>query len=228
MKALFDGLNIAYDETEKRNLFKLSLLTYAFTFGALVFLTLVAAILVAAPWVFKLAGLSRFEDLWSPLRWLLLFGVAAAAFSVVYRFAPCRARARWPWVTPGGLFAAGFWLIGSLGFSWYVNNFAHYDVTYGSLGAVIGFMMWIWFSVMIVLIGAELNAEIEHQTARDSTTGAEKPMGERGAVMADTVGLSFDLRMTARNALTGGRRQLDRLLKRDQANSSSRAAKRAA
>jgi membrane protein len=230
MKSLFDGLNIAYDETEKRNIIKLTLLTYGFTFGALIFVTLVAAILVAAPLAFAFLGLARFEDVWAPMRWLLLFAVASTAFSVIYRFAPCRRHARWRWVTPGGVFAAGFWLVGSLGFSWYVNNFANYDVTYGSLGAVIGFMMWIWFSVMVILIGGELNAEIEHQTARDSTTGVEKPMGARGAVMADTVGLSFDLRFTkmARDVLSGGRDRVDRVLKRGQANSSSSAAKRAA
>jgi membrane protein len=91
----------------------------------------------------------------------------------------------------GAAFAAIAWIGGSLGFSWYVNHVAHYDVTYGSLGAAVGFMMWIWFSIMVVLIGAELNAEIEHQTALDSTTGAPMPMGDRGATMADSVGERF-------------------------------------
>jgi membrane protein len=101
---------------------------------------------------------------------------------------PGRAGAGWSgarcWPRPA-------WLVGSLGFSVYVNRVAHYDATYGPLGAVIAFMVWVWFSIMAVLVGAELNAEIEHQTAIDSTTGPEKPMGERGAAMADTVGLAF-------------------------------------
>ncbi len=191
MKALFDGLNIAYDEDEKRSFVRLTFLTYVFTFCALIFLVLMAGLLVAMPIAFAILGLGELEGVWVPLRWLILFAVASAGFSVIYRYAPCRTKARWRWVTPGGTFAAAFWLVGSLGFSWYVNNIAHYDATYGSLGAVIGFMMWIWFSVMVVLIGAELNAEIEHQTALDSTTGQPKPMGARGAAMADTVGLAF-------------------------------------
>jgi membrane protein len=213
MKALFDGLNIAYDETEKRSFVRLTVLTYGFTFSALLFLTFMAGLLVALPLVFEVMGLGVLEGIWIPLRWAILLAVAAAGFSVVYRYAPSRARARWRWVTPGGVFAAVFWLIGSLGFSWYVNNIAHYDATYGSLGAVIGFMMWIWFSVMVVLIGAELNAEIEHQTALDSTTGVEKPMGARGAAMADTVGLAFHFkpREILSRAWVDGREQAEKV-----------------
>jgi membrane protein len=193
MKALFNGLNIAYDEVEKRNFFTLSALTYAFTAGAIFFLTVVVAVLVAAPIYFRGLGWSASSSLWIPLRWLGLALFTTGAFAIVYRYGPCRARARWRWVTWGGVFAAILWLGGSLGFSWYVNHVAHYDVTYGSLGAVIGFMMWIWSSVMVVLIGAELNAEIEHQTAIDSTTGAPLPIGARGAAMADSVGLAFKM-----------------------------------
>ena len=207
MKSLFDGLNVAYDETEKRNFFNRTALTYLFTGGGLLFATLVTLILVAVPIVLRRTGAEHFSGLWIPLRWLALFAVAALAFAVVYRYGPCRARARWRWVTPGAVFSAGFWLLGSLGFSWYVNNIAHFDVTYGSLGAVIGFMMWIWFSVVVVLVGAELNAEIEHQTALDSTTGAPRPMGERGAAMADTVGLAFSVRRTWSSVVGVGRRQ---------------------
>jgi membrane protein len=109
---------------------------------------------------------------------------------VVYRFGPSREHARWRWVTWGGVFAAVAWMAGSAGFSVYVNNFGHYDKTYGSLGAFVGFMVWLWFSILMVLLGAELNSEIEHQTAIDTTTGAPLPMGVRGAIMADTVGLA--------------------------------------
>ena len=193
MKALFNGLNIAYDEVEKRNFFTLTFLTYVFTAGALLFATVVIAVLVSTPIYFRDLGWRESSKLWIPLRWLALLVFTSGAFAIVYRYGPCRARARWRWVTWGGLFSATLWLAVSLGFSWYVNHVAHFDATYGSLGAVIGFMMWIWTSVMVVLIGAELNAEIEHQTAVDSTTGAPLPIGARGAAMADSVGLALKM-----------------------------------
>jgi membrane protein len=193
MRALFAGLNVAYDEAERRNFLVQTALTYAFTLGLLVFLTLVSALLVVAPLALDVFGLT--SGLLLPLRWLSLWAVASGAFTIVYRYGPSRARARWRWVTWGAVLAATFWLVGSLAFSWYVNHMAHFDVTYGPLGAVIGFMAWIWFSVMTVLIGAELNAEIEHQTAFDSTTGPPEPMGERGAAMADSVGVAYRPRL---------------------------------
>ena len=189
MKSLFDGLNIAYDETEKRNYLVRTGLTYGFTFALLLFLSLVSGILVAAPIAMETLRLR--EDWLIAARWPLVYLVAAAAFCVAYRYGPSRRLARWRWLVPGGAAAAFLWMAGSAGFSWYLNNVARLDATYGSLGTVIGFMLWVWFSVMVVLMGAELNAEIEHQTAMDSTTGPPKPMGERGAAMADTVGLRF-------------------------------------
>lgn len=232
MKALFNGLNIAYDEEEKRNIVKLTALTYFFTFGALLFLVVMTAILIAAPLALEWLGLHALAAIWIPLRWLCLWGIATIAFAIIYRYAPCRARARWRWVSLGALMAAGFWLLGSLGFSWYLNNVAHFDATYGSLGAVVAFMSWIWFSVMVVLVGAELNAEVEHQTALDSTTGPAMPMGERGASMADTVGLAFHFNLSQIRDKTLGqsRREADRVLRLlgRQPSSSSSAAKRAA
>ncbi len=187
--ALFEGLNVAYDETEKRNFVVLRATSYAFTAALVLFATLVTAVLVAVPIYLRELGLI---DSWlAPFRWVVLTVLAASAFAVLYRFGPSRQRARWRWVRWGATLAAVAWIVGSLGFSWYVNHVAHYDATYGSLGAAIGFMMWIWFSVMVVLVGAELNAEIEHQTALDSTTGAPLPMGARGAAMADSVGQRF-------------------------------------
>ncbi|WP_312162281.1 YihY/virulence factor BrkB family protein [Phenylobacterium sp.] len=213
MKALFDGLNIAYDEEEKRNYFTRIALTYVFTFGALLFLVVMCAVLVAAPIVFEALGLEELALVWIPLRWLILLAMAAGAFGVIYRHAPCRARARWRWVSVGAVLAAVFWLVGSLGFSWYLNNIAHYDVTYGSLGAVVAFMTWIWFSVMVVLVGAEINAEIEHQTALDTTIGPARPMGERGAAMADSVGLAFhlDISKIKDKAVSDSLRQAERV-----------------
>jgi membrane protein len=111
-----------------------------------------------------------------------------AGAAVLYRNGPSRRPAKWRWISIGSVFAAVAWLAISSLFSWYLGRFANYNVTYGSLGAVVGLMMWMWLSAIVILVGTELNSEIEHQTARDSTIGAEKPLGARGAVMAETVG----------------------------------------
>ncbi|MET3665261.1 YihY/virulence factor BrkB family protein [Caulobacter sp. 1776] len=191
MRALFDGLNIAYDEDEKRHLVPRTLLSYVFTLCALLYAAVASGVLIVTPFLLKAARLSALDGVLAPIRWLIVLAMTAAAFAVLYRFAPSRAQARWRWVWIGAAAASAGWLFGSLGFSVYVNRIAHYDATYGPLGAVIAFMVWVWFSIMAILVGAELNAEIEHQTAVDSTTGPERPMGERGAAMADTVGLAF-------------------------------------
>jgi membrane protein len=191
MKALFDGLNITYDETEKRDYLRRSLVTYGATLGALVFLGLVVSVLIAAPVYFHDLGLRRFGVWWGPARWLAVFVIAAASFSMLYKFGPSRRHAQLRWVAFGGVLAALAWLGISLTFSFYVNNVAHFGVTYGSLGAMIAYMLWVWLSAMVVLVGGEFNAEVEHQTAVDTTVGPARPPGERGAVVADTVGKAF-------------------------------------
>jgi membrane protein len=213
MKSLFDGLNTAYDETEKRNYVYRVALTYGFTAALIAFMALVSGILVAAPLALEFLGL---RSGWLiAARWPLVYAVAASAFTILYRFGPSRRPANWRWLLPGGCGAAFLWMAGSAGFSWYLNNVAQLNATYGSLGAVIGFMLWIWFSVMVVLAGAEFNAEIEHQTALDSTVGPPKPMGERGAAMADTVGLRFvGFRKGVGLMWESSRRQMRNLLKR--------------
>ena len=188
MKALVDGLNITFDETEKRDYVRRSIFTYAATSAALIFFALVASVIIAAPVVFQHLHLEKPRLWWAPARWLIVFLIAAAGLSLLYRYGPSRRHAKWRWVAFGGLLAALVWMTVSLAFSWYVNNVAHFGATYGPLSAFIAYMLWVWVSAMVVLLGAELNAEIEHQTARDSTTGGEKPLGARGAVMADTVG----------------------------------------
>jgi membrane protein len=191
MKALFDGINVAYNEREKRPYLPRTVLTYVATLSAIVFVVAMTAVGLAAPMLFHQAGLHHLADVWKPLRWLAMLAMATIAFTLAYRFGPSRAHARWSWVAFGGLFAAMAWMAGSLGFSWYLNTFTHLGVTYGSLGAMIGLMLWVWFSVMIILLGAELNSEIEHQTACDTTTGPPAPIGERGAYVADRVGAAF-------------------------------------
>ena len=122
------------------------------------------------------------------LRWPVLLIVVILGLAALYRYGPSRRSAKWRWVTWGSTVAAVLWILTSMLFSWYVASFESYNRLYGSLGAGIGFMVWIWLSVVVILIGAELNAEMEHQTARDTTAGVEKPLGMRGAVMADRVG----------------------------------------
>ena len=188
MKAMFDALNIVYDEEEKRSFVMLNLRSLAFTGGALIFTMLALTCIVVLPVVFKFVGISDGAWLVALLRWPVLLLVMLGALSVLYRYGPSREKARWRWVGLGSVVAALLWIGGSLLFSWYVASFGTYNETYGSLGAVVGFMTWIWISSTIVLLGVDLAAEVEHQTGRDTTTGAELPLGAREARMADTVG----------------------------------------
>ncbi len=191
MKSLFDGLNVAYGETEKRPYLRRTLITYAATLGALALLTVTTSLTVAAPAVLHALGFHGLRLWWAPLRWLILYLVAAQAFTLAYRVGPSREPARWRWVYCGGAAAALIWLIGCIAFSLYIDSFTRLGATYGSLGAVIALMLWLWFTMMVVLIGAELSAQIEHQTALDTTTGEPLPLGARGAAMADEVGKPF-------------------------------------
>jgi membrane protein len=187
IKVLFYGLNIAYHEVERRNFVKYNLVCMAFTVTGLVSVLLTAGLVVGVPVVLGLFGLSDEWARLAPLRWPILGAVYVAALTVIYAFGPCRARARWRWLTPGALFAALLSLTLSLVFSWYLQNFVR-TASYGPLAAMMGFLLWTWLSVQIILMGAELNAEVEHQTAIDTTTGEHRAIGERGAVVADTVG----------------------------------------
>lgn len=189
MKALFDALNVAYGEKEKRGFIALNVRSLAFTLSAILLIALALVAVVAVPVVLNFVGLgTATEWIITIARWPILLALVIGGLAVLYRFGPSRAKAKWRWITPGSILAGVVWVGGSMLFSWYVSNFGNYNETYGSLGAAIGFMIWIWLSSTIVLVGAELNAEIEHQTAQDSTEGPEKPLGARGARMADTVG----------------------------------------
>jgi membrane protein len=187
VKALIDGLNIAYEERERRGFLRLTAISLTFTLGGLIFIIAVLALVVAVPVALALFRYGGPDPMWM-LRWPILLGMIVVVLEVLYRYGPSRRKARWRWVSWGSIAAAFLWVVTSMAFSWYVTNFAHYDRTYGSLGAVVGFMTWMWMSTIVVLFGAELNAEIEHQTAVDSTTGPPKPLGKRGAKMADTLG----------------------------------------
>ena len=194
VKAVFDALNVVYDEDEKRGWIKLNAISLSFTFAGIVVLILILGAVVALPLVLAFVGFAAQQQAgWLPLlRWPVMFALVVLGLSVLYRHGPSRRHAKWRWVSVGSVFAALTWIAVSVAFSWYLSKFADYNATYGSLGAVIGLMMWMWISTAVVLIGAELNSEIEHQTAQDSTTGIGKPLGARGAVMADTVGAAQD------------------------------------
>ncbi len=188
MKALFDALNVVYDEKEKRGFVLRTVLTLAFTLGALTFVILAMGGVVVLPAVLNFIGFGATADTLLKLgRWPALLIVLSLFLATIYRYGPSRIKARWGWVSWGGGAATVCWLLVSLAFSYYVENFGNYNKTYGSLGAAIGFMTWIWLSTTVVLIGAEMNAEMEHQTARDTTVGSEKPLGQRDASKADEV-----------------------------------------
>ncbi|MCD2315289.1 YihY/virulence factor BrkB family protein [Sphingomonas sp. IC-11] len=187
--AIITALNIAYDEEETRSFIKLNLIALAITAGAVV-----SAILA----VVAIAAMSSLEHLFPSLpapllilgkilSYLIMAAVGAAAAATLYRFAPNRDGAKWVWLTPGSALASLSWLLMTIGFGIYVANFGSYDATYGSLGAAVVLLTWLYLSAYVLLLGAEFNCELERQTARDTTTGSEQPMGTRGAYAADTV-----------------------------------------
>jgi membrane protein len=189
MKAVIDALNVAYGEKEKRSFVRLNLVSLMMTLAAIVSLLLGIGAVVVAPIALGVLGLGGVSGaLIGSVRWPVVLVLVITGLAAVYRYGPSRREARWQWLSVGSVGAAAAWLVASVLFSWYIANFGNYNVTYGSLGAAIGMMMWMWISAIVVLLGAEFNAETEHQTARDSTVGPDKPLGERGAVMADTVG----------------------------------------
>jgi membrane protein len=189
MKAILDALNVVYGEREKRGFIKLTMVSLGFTLAAIAAVLLALGAVVVLPVALNYLGLQAATDfLLRALRWPILLALIITGLAVLYRFGPSRREPRWQWISVGSVVAAVAWLVASALLSWYLTHFASYDATYGSLGAGIGLMMWMWVSSIVILFGAELNSEIEHQTVRDSTVEGEKPLGARGAVMADTVG----------------------------------------
>jgi membrane protein len=188
MNALIQGVNIAYDEPETRGFIKLRGLALLLTIGAiLVFGMAIGAIAVFPALAGKLPGGQVLEVVAGVLRWVILGAVIIGALAVIFRLSPNRDQPRMKWVSSGAIMAAVFWLLASIGFSFYANNFGSYNETYGSIAAVIILMFWLYITAFIILIGAELNGQLELQTRKDTTTGPEKPMGERDAFAADEV-----------------------------------------
>jgi membrane protein len=187
-QAMFAALNIAYEEPERRSLVRFYLSAFTFAILGIFSGVLMLLAIVYVPILFAYAGYSHtFELVVRIARWPLLALVVLIFLALLYRYGPCRRSAQWRWVTVGSVFATALWLAVSAGFSFYVSHFANYDRTYGSLGAVVVLLIWLYLSFYIVLLGAEVNAELELQTSKDTTHGAPKPMGERGAFVADHV-----------------------------------------
>jgi membrane protein len=183
---LINAVNTAYDEKETRNFIKKRGLALLLTVGAILFFAIAASLIAVFPAVANAIGLGGFVRAgFEALRWVLLLVVIAIALAVLYKVAPNRDDAKVRWVSVGAVVATIVWIVASLGFSFYVNNFGSYGKTYGSLAGVVVLLLWLWLSVVAVLLGAEVNAEAEKQTVKDTTTGPDKPLGERDAVKAD-------------------------------------------
>jgi membrane protein len=187
--AMVDGVNITYSERNERGF----LAYYAVSF--LMTLVFVCVVLCAIVAIVVLPAMLRAMHLgtgaeWgvAMIRWPVVVTTVMLGLGILYRYGPQRREARLPWITWGAVLATALWLLGSLAFSWYVSTFADYNATYGSLGAIVGLMLWFYVGGYAVLLGAEFNAEMEHQTARDTTIGGDQPMGSRGAIKADTLG----------------------------------------
>lgn len=187
--SMMSALNMAYGEEEKRSLFRYYLIALGLAVATIVAAVIALALIAVLPAIIGMMPLGGFGQ-WvaTVVRWPILIVLVLLALAVLFRYAPSRDEPKWRWVSWGAVAATVLWIVGSALFSLYVGEFASYNKTYGSLGAVVVLMMWLYLSSFAVLLGAVLNAEIEHQTARDSTVGPPEPMGQRGAAMADTLG----------------------------------------
>lgn len=189
IKGLILGLNVAYHEEDRRNFFRLTGLSILMTLIAIVGGVLLFGLVAVLPGVLNFLGLGDVLDgLLRLLRWPLLLAIFLTLLALMYRFGPFRSNPQWRWASPGAILSTVLWAIGSVGFSIYVSHFGNYNKTYGALGAVVIFMLWLYLSAFVILLGAELNREMERQTRSDTTTGDPEPMGERGAFAADSLG----------------------------------------
>ena len=180
------AINTAYDETDDRPIVKKRLLALALTFGAIIFMIVLVTLIAVLPIVFSIFDGGPLRWLVQVVRWVLIAVLIMVALAVLYRVAPDRDAPKMRWASPGAIVATLLWLIVSVGFSLYVTLFASYAKTYGALAGIVVLLMWLWLTSYAVLFGAEINAEAEQQTIKDSTVGPAKPLGQRGAVAADS------------------------------------------
>ena len=189
MGSLVQGLNVIYDERDTRSFVRSRLLIIGLTIAMILGLAFMVVVVAAIPAILAIMGAGDFaKETALILRWPLMFAVGAAGIAALYRYGPDRRHARWRWLTPGAVIGCALWVAGTLAFSMYVQSFGNYNETFGALAGVIVLLTWLWLSAFVILVGAQVDAELEAQTARDSTVGEERPMGERGAVKADTLG----------------------------------------
>jgi membrane protein len=188
VKSLFVALNIALKEEEKRSFFMFNLIGLVFTVLGMFGIIVALITIVGVPAVLAFLGLEeQLDRVVRLVRWPILAVFVMLGLALLYRFGPSRAHARWRWITHGAVLATLIWLIASAGFSLYVTNFGNFNATYGSLGAIVVVLFWLYISMFVIILGAKFNGEIEHATAVDTTTGRPRPMGERGAFYADRV-----------------------------------------
>lgn len=185
-KALMIALNVVYEEREERGFIRLNALAISMTLGGILFVILALTAIGLIPMAVEFLGLGEpISTILLLARWPLLLAALMAALAVLYRYGPSRRSARLKWITPGAILAGILWLTASIGFSLYAANFGNYNETFGSMGAVVVLLFWFYISAYVVCIGGELNAELERQTFRDSTVGPSRPVGQRGAYVAD-------------------------------------------
>lgn len=187
-RALIAALNIVYEERDQRGWLRSQVVAYLMTTCAVLVAIVTLGLLVVLPLIWERIGLGRWPSLFDLLRWPTLVLVALLAIGALYRYAPDRRRAKTRWVSWGAILATGLWLFASWLFAVYVEEFASYSASFGSVSAVVVLLLWLFISAFVILLGAELNAEMEHQTAQDTTRGPPRPLGERGAYVADHIG----------------------------------------
>lgn len=188
VSALMNAMNMAYHETEKRNFVRLTLVSLSFTFAGIVFVGVSIAAIAAVPPILEALRLGAIlEAAVRAIRWLLTIALFLLATAMIYRIAPSRTHARWSWIVPGAAAASIVWLIASIAFSVFVDNFATYNATFGSLAAVAILLMWFWLSAYAICMGAELNSQLELFTTRDTTIDTPARPGRRGAYVADHI-----------------------------------------
>jgi membrane protein len=188
MNHLVGAINLAYDERESRGFVRLRAVSLALTVGAVVFLVVAFGVIAVLPAALAKTGLGVGARIAvNVVRWVVLLFGMLIGLGVLYRYGPDRRSPRWSWASPGAVLATVGFIVTSLLFSLYTANFGRYNETYGTLGAIVVVMLWLYLTALMVILGAELNAELERQTRQDSTVGPPQPLGERGAYAADTV-----------------------------------------
>jgi membrane protein len=185
---LLTAINVAYDEEEKRGFVKKRLLSLGLTLGAIVFMVIVLGLVAVLPPLLKAVfGAGALRWILQILGWLILVVLVAAVLAIIYRLAPDRDAPKMRWVSVGAVVATVIWLVASIGFSIYASTFGNYAKTYGVFAGIVILLFWLWLTMYAILLGAEINAESEQQTAADTTKGWAEPLGERGAVKADSI-----------------------------------------